>query len=163
MRILGYVREKDGNFKERMNRIYQFCDFMNFKTPEMICEESDKNISEMNVIKKIIRENSKFVLIVSDASDLFEDEESKLYFLNKVETNNIFLIDSFYPNFDCKMLLQENCKENPSEFLINSMILQVEIYLRLKKSNCEEEKIYNDMICRFEKWKNHENMTNNLG
>lgn len=153
MKVFGYVRDKDGNFEKRKEKVMSFAKFMDFSVERMICERSTENYEDMIEIKKLLESEKNFVLLVSDTSDLFEDLYSRVMILKILEENNVFLIDTYYPNFDYRMLVEKNCKDNPSGFLTNSFIAILEAYLRKKNSDIVDDAVYSDMRMRFEEWK----------
>lgn len=153
MKIYGYVRDKDGNFKNRKEKIMSFAKLMNFSIDRIICEKSSENYEDMVEIRKLLEAEKDFVLFVSDTSDLFEDLYSRVMFSKLLEEKNVFLIDAYYPNFDYRMLIEKNCKDNPSGFLTNSFISTLEAYLRKKNSDIADDTVYSDMRMRFEEWK----------
>lgn len=153
MKIYGYVRDKDGNFKNRKEKVMSFAKLMNFSIDRIICEKSSENYEDIVEIRKLLETEKDFVLLVSDTSDLFEDLYSRVMFSKLLEEKNVFLIDAYYPNFDYRMLIEKNCKDNPSGFLTNSFISTLEAYLRKKNSDIADDTVYSDMRMRFEEWK----------
>lgn len=153
MKIFGYVRDKDGNFKNRKEKVMSFAKLMNFSIDRIICEKSSENYEDIVEIRKLLETEKDFVLLVSDTSDLFEDLYSRVMFSKLLEEKNVFLIDAYYPNFYYRMLIEKNCKDNPSGFLTNSFISTLEAYLRKKNSDIADDTVYSDMRMRFEEWK----------
>ena len=153
MKIYGYVRDKDGNFDNRKEKVISFVELMNFQMDRMICEKSSENYDDMKEIRKLLEADRNFILLVSDTSDLFEDDYAKIMFIKTMEENNIFLVDSSYPNFDYKMLIEKYNKETLFSFLTNTIISSLEIYARqMEMSDCGET-FYSDMIGRLADWK----------
>lgn len=152
MKIYGYVRDKDGNFDRRKEKVIDFSKALNFNISEVICEKSDKEYGNMSKIRNLVGNNSNFVLIISDTSDLFEDEYSKAMFLSELDKNNIFLIDANYPNFDYKKIMTDKYKIEPSDFLMNGAISILECYLRQKDVDDGSGAFYSDMRQRLEEW-----------
>lgn len=155
MKIYGYVRDKDGNFDKRKNKVVDFSKQMNFEIDEFIFEKSSGDYETMIRAKSLLEKEKDFILVVSDSSDLFEDSYSKVMFLKCLEEKNIFLIDAYYTNFDYRMLIEKNGKNNPFGFLINSLIVNIETYLRKKYSDISDDAIHSDMITRLKEWKNN--------
>ncbi len=155
MKIFGYLRDKDGNFDNRKNKVLEFSKQMDFPIDEFICEKSSENYEDMKQIRKLLEIEKDFILLVSDASDLFEDLYSRVMFSKLLEEKNVFLIDAYYPNFDYHMLIEKNCKDNPSGFLINSFIATLEAYIRKKNSDVADDTVYSDMRIRLEEWKSN--------
>lgn len=153
MKIYGYVRDKDGNFKNRKEKVMSFAKLMNFSIDRIICEKSSENYEDMVEIRKLLEAEKDFVLLVSDTSDLFEDDYAKIMFVKIMDDKNVFLIDSSYPNFDYKMLIEEYSKETPFSFLTNTIISGLEIYARQMKAYDCGDIFYNDMRGRFADWK----------
>lgn len=153
MKIFGYVRDKDGNFDNRKNKVLEFSKQMDFLIDEFICEKSSENYEDMTEIRKLLETEKDFVLLVSDTSDLFEDLYSRVMFSKFLEEKNVFLIDTYYPNFDYRMLIEKNCKDNPSGFLTNCFISTLEAYLRKKNADIADDTVYSDMRIRLEEWK----------
>lgn len=102
---------------------------------------------------EILKTKKDFILLVSDTSDLFEDDYAKIELTKLLDKQNVFLIDSNYPNFDYKMLIDKYNKENPFSFLTNSIISSLENYTRQKNINECGDSFYNDMRGRFMDWK----------
>lgn len=155
MKIYGYVRDKDGNFENRKNKVLEFSKQMGFPIDEFICEKSSENYEDMTEIRKLLEIEKNFILLVSDTSDLFEDLYLRVMFSKLLEEKNVFLIDAYYPNFDYHMLIEKNCKDNPSGFLTNSFIATLEAYLRKKNADIVDDTVYSDMRIRFEEWENN--------
>lgn len=155
MKIFGYVRDKDGNFESRKNRVIEFSKQMNFTIDEMICEEAYDNYSDMIKIRELLETEQDFILLVSDTSDLFEDDYAHVKFRNLLEERNVFLIDTYYPSLDYRMLMAKNCKDNPSQLLQNRLIVMLEIYLRKKYNGSDDNMVYGDMRTRLSEWKNN--------
>lgn len=155
MKIFGYVRDKDGNFENRKNRVIEFSKQMNLPIDEMICEEAYDNYSDMIKIRELLETENDFVLLVSDASDLFEDDYACIKLLQLLEENNVFLIDTYYPNLDYHMLIEKNSKDCPSNFLQNRFMVILEVYMRKKYSSSDDNAVYGDMRTRFSDWKNN--------
>lgn len=153
MKVFGYVRDKNGNFERRKEKVVGFAELMNFSLNKIVCEKSSERYEDMIEIKRLLESEKNFVLLVSDTSDLFEDLYSRVMFSKLLEEKNVFLMDSYYPNFDYRMLIEKNCKNNPSEFLTNSFIATLEAYLRKKNSDIVDDAVYSDMRMRFEEWK----------
>ena len=153
MKVYGYVRDKDGNFDNRKEKVVEFSNLFNFDILNIICEKSDKEYENMNEIRSLLKNNSNFVLIVSDTSDLFEDDYSRAMFLVEMDNQNVFLIDANYPNFDYKKLLTDRYKVEPSDFLMNTTISILECYLRKRDVDDESGVFYSDMRQRLEEWK----------
>lgn len=155
MKIYGYIRDEDGNFDNRKNKVADFSKQMNFEIDEFICEKSSGDYKTMIKAKRLLEKEKDFILLVSDSSDLFENSYSKVMFLDMLEKNNVFLIDVYCTNFDYKMLIENNGKDNPFGFLINSLIVNIETYLRKKYSDVSDDIIHSDMITRLKEWKNN--------
>lgn len=152
MKIYGYVREEKGNFENRKKRVGDFSKILDFFLEEIICEESGSEYEEMKKIQNLLKNEKDFILIVSDSSDLFESEKAKVLICEQLEENNVFLIDSYYPNFDYSMLLEKNSKEYPLNFLFNGLISKMENYLRMKDMGSSEDACYSDMRKRLDMW-----------
>lgn len=155
MKIFGYVRDKDGDFESRKGKVMTFAELMNFRIDKIICEKSSENYEDMAEIRKLLENEKDFVLLVSDASDLFEDDYACVKLLPILEKNNVFLIDTYYPNLDYRMMMEKNCKDCPSNYLQNRFMVILEIYLRKKYSGSDDSMIYGDMRTRFSEWKNN--------
>lgn len=155
MKIFGYVRDKDGNFESRKNRVIEFSKRMNLPIDEMIFEEAYDNYADMIKIRELLEAENNFVLLVSDASDLFEDDYACIKLLQLSEENNVFLIDTYYPNLDYHMLIEKNSKDCPSNFLQNRFMVILEVYMRKKYSSSDDNAVYGDMRTRFSDWKNN--------
>lgn len=153
MKVFGYVRDENGCFENRKEQIIKFSKLMNLKASEIICEKSSADYNSLSEIKRLLGCEKDFVLLVSDASDLFEDEYSRMKLCKTLEERNVFLIDTYYPNLDYRMITEEKCKESPTYYLANSMIVMIETYLRKKNADIPNESIYSDMRMRFEEWK----------
>ena len=154
MKIFGYVRDKDGNFENRKNKVIEFSKQMDFPIDEFICEKSSENYEDMKEIRKLLETENDFVLLVSDASDLFEDDYVCIKLLQLLEENNVFLIDTYYPNLDYHMLIEKNSKDCPSNFLQNRFMVILEVYMRKKYSSSDDNAVYGDMRTHFSDWKN---------
>lgn len=153
MKVYGYVRDKDGKFDSRKEKVLNFSELMNLTIDKMICEEAYENYSDMIKIRELLETEKDFILIVSDTSDLFEDDYAKINILQQMDKNNVFMIDSTYPNFDYKMLIEEYSKETPFSFLTSTIISGLEIYARQAKTSDCGEAFYNDMRGRLAEWK----------
>lgn len=154
MKIFGYVRDKDGNFENRKNKVIEFSKQMDFSIDKFICEKSSENYEDMTEIRKLLEDEKDFVLLVSDASDLFEDDYACVKLLPIIEKNNVFLADAYYPNLDYRMMMEKNCKDCPSNFLQNRLMAILEIYLRKKYDGSDDNMVYGDMRTRLSEWKN---------
>ena len=44
MKVFGYVRDKDGNFEKRKEKVMSFAKFMDFSVERMICENPPKTM-----------------------------------------------------------------------------------------------------------------------
>ena len=53
MKIFGYVRDKDGNFDNRKNKVLEFSKQMDFPIDKFICEKSSENYEDMKQISEI--------------------------------------------------------------------------------------------------------------
>lgn len=153
MKVYGYVRDKNGIFESRKEKVIEFSNLMNLPIDKMICEQASENYDDMAEIRKLLETENNFILLVSDASDLFEDLYSRVVFPNTLEEKNVFLIDTYYPNLDYRMLIEKNCKGNASNFLINAFIVNLEVYLRKKNSDSTDGASYSDMRMRLNEWK----------
>lgn len=152
MNVYGYVRDEKGEFEDRTKRVVEFAKIFDFKLNEIICEKSDKEYENMIEIQKLLKSKGGFILIVSDASDLFQDEYARMMISEDLNRKNVFLIDSYYPNLNYKAILDENSKMYPSDFLTNMIIVNLEIFFRLKNSGSNENVYCNDMRKRLEEW-----------
>lgn len=103
--------------------------------------------------EKFLGAERDFILLVSDTSDLFEDDYVRLKFCNHFEERNVFLIDAYYPNLDYKMLMEKNCKDYPTNFLTSMIMVGLEVYFRKKMTDSEDEAFYSDLRMRLEDWK----------
>lgn len=54
MKIFGYVRDKDGNFKNRKNKVIEFSKQMDFPIDKFICEKSSENYEDMKEIMSCV-------------------------------------------------------------------------------------------------------------
>lgn len=153
MKIFGYVRDKNGNFRNRKEKVIEFSKLMGFPIDKMICEQSSENYEDMTEVKNLLETERDFILLVSDTSDLFEDDYSRIMLLKFLEEKNVFLIDSYYPNLDYRKLIDRNCKNCPSDFLTNMIITTLEIYLRKKNTDSADGVSYSDMRMRLNEWK----------
>lgn len=126
---------------------------MDFQIIKIICEKSSENYEDMNKIKKLLETERNFILLVSDTSDLFEDDYAKIMLVKIMDEKNVFLIDSSYPNFDYKMLIEEYSKDTPFSFLTNTIISGLEIYARQTKMTDCGDSFYNDTRGRLADWK----------
>ncbi len=131
MKIFGYVRDKDGNFESRKNKVIEFSKQMDFPIDRMICEKSSKDYEDMTYIRKLMETEKDFILLVSDTSDLFEDDYACKLLSLQMDRKNVFLLDAYYPKFNYRKLLTGVYKIEPVEFLENAMIMTVENHLRL--------------------------------
>lgn len=157
MKIFGYVRDKDGNFENRKNKVIEFSKQMNFAIDKFICEKSSENYEDMVEIRKLLENEKDFVLLVSDASDLFEDDYACKLLSLQMDRKNVFLLDAYYPKFNCKKLLTGIYKIEPVEFLENAMIMTVESHLRLYNDKSVSDKLKNEIKGRVSHWKNGTN------
>lgn len=139
------------------NRVIEFSKQMNFKIDEMICEEAYDNYSDMIKIRELLETEQDFILLVSDTSDLFEDDYAHVKFRNLLEERNVFLIDTYYPSLDYRMLMAKNCKGCPSALLQNRLIVMLEVYLRKKYDGSDDSMVYSDMRTRLSDWESNLN------
>lgn len=153
MKIYGYARDENGNFEKRKRKVIEFSKLMNLPIDKMIYEQSSENYEDMAKIRKLLGAERDFILLVSDTSDLFEDDYARLKFCNHFEERNVFLIDAYYPNLDYKMLMEKNCKDCPTNFLTSMIMVGLEVYFRKKMTDSEDEAFYSDLRMRLEDWK----------
>lgn len=153
MKIFGYVRDENGNFEKRKEKVVDFSRLMNLTIDRMICEKSSENYEDMTEIRNLLEVESNFILLVPDTSDLFEDDYSRIMLLKSLEEKNAFVIDTYYPNLDYHKLIDKNCKKCPSDFLTNMIITTLEVYLRKKNTDSVDGVSYSDMRMRLNEWK----------
>lgn len=130
MKIYGYVRDENGNFEKRKRKIIEFSKLVDFPIDKMIYEQSSENYEDMTEIRKLLETERDFILLVSDTSDLFEDDYARANFCWKMDDKNVFLIDCHYPKFNYKSLITDRYKIEPFDFLTNATMSAMEVYLR---------------------------------
>lgn len=152
MKTFGYVRDKDGNFENRKNKVMEFSKQMDFPIDKFILEKSSENYEDMTEFRKLLENEKDFVLVVSDTSDLFQDDYTCKLLSLQMDRKNILLLDSYYPKFDYRKLLTGIYKIEPVEFLENATIMTVESHLRLYNDKTISDKIKNEIKNRMSDW-----------
>lgn len=152
MKIFGYVRDKDGNFENRKSKVIEFSKQMDFPIYKFILEKSSENYEDMTEIRKLLETEKDFILVVSDTSDLFQDDYSCELLSLQMDRKNVFLLDCYYPKFDYRKLLTGIYKIEPVEFLENATIMTVEIHLRPYNDKIISDKIKNGIKSRMSDW-----------
>ena len=149
MKVFGYIRSYAGNdVKEK--QISDFCEQIGLRNAKVIKEKASGKHAEMVNLNDLLEKNEKFILVVPDTSELFENVDTKEILVSKLEEKDVLLIDMAYPKFDYKMLIEKNCKDCPVEFLVNSIVVEIERYMRKTNKNMN----YQDEIKnRIEHWK----------
>lgn len=149
MKVFGYIRSyAENDVKEK--QISDFCEQIGLGNAKVIKEKASGEYTEMVNLNDLLEKNSKFILVVPDTSALFENIDTKEILVNKLEEKEVFLIDMAYPKFEYKMLIERNCKYCPVEFLINSIVVEIERYMRkINKTMDYKDEIKN----RIEHWK----------
>lgn len=54
MKVFGYVRDKNGDFERRKEKVIGFAELMNFSLNKIVCEKSSENYEDMIEIKRLL-------------------------------------------------------------------------------------------------------------
>lgn len=156
MRAIGYVRSTDNNCEERVKRVVSFAKSNGIELIEIISDiNSDGSYDSMPKAQCLIENSKDIVIIVSDTSDLYVKRDEDIAVINmsqKINDNNILLIDSLNANFDNISIDERLNKCNPSGFLESRMILLFEKAARMASEGIGLQS--NKLSERIKQWEN---------
>lgn len=64
--------------KKRKLKVVEFSKLVDLPIDKMICEKSSENYEAMTEIRRLLDTERDFILLISDTSDLFEDDYARV-------------------------------------------------------------------------------------
>ena len=130
MKAYGYVRDENGEFSSREDKVKKMAEKVGIELIGTLCERSDGKYENMQMARFMVDSLHDSVLFVSDTSDLYYDEFAMVKFMERLKENNVLLIDCSCPKFDNALAIEDHAADNISVWFISKMIIVLERYMR---------------------------------
>lgn len=135
MKVYGYVRDINGCFTEGRKLILSTANSLSLDVDKIYAEQSSGEYDKMLIAQQMVSELHDCILILPDTSELYFTDYAAMHFMKNLNNQNVFVIDCAYLEFDNIHAESNRSRDLPYAYLINNLIIQIEVYLRNRKEN----------------------------